>query len=246
MAEDVKYPPILKRTPFVGSAGNRVVHKTDRECPRAREIKPDDRWYIKEIPQDGNYNLCPFCFDKDRKVGAVRVPGTAAVSVPEKKTSFFRSLFQKKPHLTPVVEVETEEEDGLEAADVAADEKRSAGGDISGGDSVPVKKAAPKRSRAKKTAGKKGPSKKTDAGKSAKTKAVSKKGTAKKTVASKSASTADNAGAKKKSVKKAVVKKTAVKKTATKKTAPKKTATKKTASKKTAAKKKAAGKARKK
>jgi hypothetical protein len=59
---DTKYPPLLKNTPFVGSASNRVVHRTDSNCPRALEISPNERWYIKDIPHDGNYLMCPFCF----------------------------------------------------------------------------------------------------------------------------------------------------------------------------------------
>lgn len=59
---DTKYSPLLKTTPFVGSASNRVVHRTDSNCPHALEISPNERWYIKDIPHDGNYILCPLCF----------------------------------------------------------------------------------------------------------------------------------------------------------------------------------------
>jgi len=59
---ELKYPPILKATPYVGSATNRVVHKTDSNCPQVLEIPPNERWYIKDIPHDGNYVLCAFCF----------------------------------------------------------------------------------------------------------------------------------------------------------------------------------------
>jgi hypothetical protein len=66
---DVKYPSLLRTTPYVGSATNRVVHKTDAGCQEAIDISPDERWYIKDIPHDGNYLLCAFCFpeakDKD-------------------------------------------------------------------------------------------------------------------------------------------------------------------------------------
>lgn len=63
---DTKYPPLLKNTPFVGSASNRVVHRTDSNCPRALEISPNERWYIKDIPHDGNYLMCPFCFPQPK------------------------------------------------------------------------------------------------------------------------------------------------------------------------------------
>ncbi|GEM_PF-5312566 len=63
---DTKYPPLLKNTPFVGSASNRLVHRTDSNCPRALEISPNERWYIKDIPHDGNYIMCPFCFPQPK------------------------------------------------------------------------------------------------------------------------------------------------------------------------------------
>jgi hypothetical protein len=61
---DPKYPPLLKITPYVGSATNRVVHKTDSNCPAMLDIPPNERWYVKDIPGDGNYVLCDFCFPR--------------------------------------------------------------------------------------------------------------------------------------------------------------------------------------
>lgn len=60
-------PPILKHNPYVGSASDRTIHKTNANCPLALEIDPDERWYIKEIPADGNYQLCPYCFPEVRE-----------------------------------------------------------------------------------------------------------------------------------------------------------------------------------
>jgi hypothetical protein len=88
MGDPIKFPPILKLTPFVGSASNRVVHKTSVHCPHAQEIEPNERWYIKDIPQDGNYTLCPGCFPEEaeeqaaaediaQSVGMRRMPGVA-------------------------------------------------------------------------------------------------------------------------------------------------------------------------
>ena len=77
---DTKYPPLLKNTPFVGSASNRLVHRTDSNCPRALEISPNERWYIKDILHDGNYIMCPFCFPqpKDEEESEIVVSETQA------------------------------------------------------------------------------------------------------------------------------------------------------------------------
>lgn len=53
---------ILRHTPYLGSARNRVIHSTDNPCSEAYLIEPDDRWYVKSIPQGGGYNKCPKCF----------------------------------------------------------------------------------------------------------------------------------------------------------------------------------------
>ena len=71
---DTKYPPLLKNTPFVGSASNRVVHRTEANCPQALEISPNERWYIKDIPYDGNYLMCPFCFPQAEESVPETVP----------------------------------------------------------------------------------------------------------------------------------------------------------------------------
>ena len=71
---DTKYPPLLKNTPYVGSASNRVVHRTEANCPQALEISPNERWYIKDIPYDGNYLMCPFCFPQAQPAVAETVP----------------------------------------------------------------------------------------------------------------------------------------------------------------------------
>ena len=223
MAEDVKHPPILKRTPYVGSAGNRVIHKTDVFCARARDIRPDDRWYIKEIPQDGNYNLCPYCFGDKRQEAAVQEP--AAVSTP-KKPSFFRSLFQKKPvaaveehpqddavdtekseatHSESDVDLKTEHQDAQESAKKNVSQKRAASGKTVRKKTVPKKKAAKSvksKSIAKKTASKKAVSKKTGA----------KKTAAKKTAAKKASSAKKKVSAKKTAVKRSSIKKASPKK----------------------------------
>lgn len=79
MSDVVKQPPILTHNPFVGSAFNRFIHRTDVNCVDAKMIKPDERWYIKEVPQDGNYTLCPTCFPESVKQEPEEAP------VPSKK-----------------------------------------------------------------------------------------------------------------------------------------------------------------
>jgi len=74
MSEIVKQPPILTHSPFVGSAFNRFIHRTDVDCADAKMIKPDERWYIKEVPQDNNYNLCPICFPESVEQEPEEVP----------------------------------------------------------------------------------------------------------------------------------------------------------------------------
>jgi len=71
MSDSVKFPPLRQDTIYVGSAFNRVVHKTTTTCPAAQSIKPDNRWYINDIPQDGNYNKCPFCFPETAPEGSI-------------------------------------------------------------------------------------------------------------------------------------------------------------------------------
>lgn len=54
--------PILKHTPYVGSGSSKIVHSTENPCTDAYLIAPDDRWYIKTIPEASGYFKCPKCF----------------------------------------------------------------------------------------------------------------------------------------------------------------------------------------
>ncbi len=53
---------ILKRTQYIGSVSDKIIHSTSNPCQEAYKIAPDERWYIGEIPNDGNYIKCPECF----------------------------------------------------------------------------------------------------------------------------------------------------------------------------------------
>ncbi len=59
--------PILKHTPYVGSVMNKIIHSTANPCAEALKILPDERWYIGEIPNDGNYAKCPLCFPGNQR-----------------------------------------------------------------------------------------------------------------------------------------------------------------------------------
>ena len=59
--------PILKHTPYIGSARNKIIHSTQNPCQEVYKIIPDERWYISEIPNDGNFTKCTYCFP-DRRV----------------------------------------------------------------------------------------------------------------------------------------------------------------------------------
>ena len=54
---------------------NRVVHKTNANCPEVHDIPPNERWYVKDIPSDGNYVLCAHCFPQENaEQGEAGVP----------------------------------------------------------------------------------------------------------------------------------------------------------------------------
>ena len=245
MAEEIKYPPILKRTPYVGSAGNRVVHKTDRECSRARDINPNERWYIKEIPQDGNYSLCPVCFGEAHEAPPQLPAVPEAVQKP-KRESRFRGLFARAADSEPVpvesvlvAPEETRDEQELPAvgADVPRSRAARSGKKAAAPRKTPlaptiptstpegvVKKAAVKKAVAK-TAAKKAAAGKKPAAKKTSPKTGAKKAPAgKKAAAPKSApkTVAKKAVAKKPALKKAVIKKPVVQKTTVKKSGSKK------------------------
>ncbi len=86
MSEIIKQPAILTHSPYVGSAFDRFIHRTDIDCADAKMITPDERWYIKDIPQDGNYTLCTTCFPE-----SVKSEPEEEVIVPLKKSK------KKKP-----------------------------------------------------------------------------------------------------------------------------------------------------
>ena len=54
--------PILKHTIYLGATTNKVVHSTETPCSDAYLIPIDARWYIRSIPEGGNYAKCPKCF----------------------------------------------------------------------------------------------------------------------------------------------------------------------------------------
>lgn len=60
--------PILKHTTYIGSVRNKIIHQTANPCQEALKIDPDDRWYINEIPNDGNYTKCQNCFPNVKKM----------------------------------------------------------------------------------------------------------------------------------------------------------------------------------
>ncbi len=59
--------PILKHTKFIGSVKNKIIHSTEKPCAEVYKIEPNDRWYIVEIPNDGNYSKCSLCFPNAKK-----------------------------------------------------------------------------------------------------------------------------------------------------------------------------------
>jgi len=59
--------PILKHTPYVGSADSKIIHSTENPCPDTYMIDPELRWYIRSIPEKSGYIKCKKCFPQDKE-----------------------------------------------------------------------------------------------------------------------------------------------------------------------------------
>ncbi len=135
MADIPKVAPILKHTPFIGSATNKTIHKTDVKCPLSLEIIPQERWYIKDIPQDGNYIKCPICFPEEEAFVEEK-PQEIIEKIPaQKKKPSIARLSKKKP--AKKQSAAKKNAAGKKTAKKSAPKKKAA--------LSPVKKAAPKK-----------------------------------------------------------------------------------------------------
>lgn len=59
--------PILKHTPYLGSARSKIIHSTENPCSEAYLIPVDERWYVRSIPEGGGYVKCTKCFPTKEK-----------------------------------------------------------------------------------------------------------------------------------------------------------------------------------
>ncbi len=199
MADNKNFPPLLQRTPFVGSGFNRVIHKTDVNCRFAVQIPPDERWYIKAIPEDGNYSLCPYCFPEARTEEDDVIDETEE-EPSGKPRSLFPKIFKRK-----------EGEENSEVSPDAVSEKEKVVSDETDSDAVVIpsvekKKAVPAKksvSKKKPEAKKPAAAKKTAQAKKSPASGV-KKAAAKKSVPSVKAAAKKTQTAKKPAAKKSV------------------------------------------